>query len=173
MTSDRRRVGIAVKVADPIAVGGDHHSLVLAELDGVAGVLDERRDIGADEPLAIAHAEHQRGRPPGGDDRAGFVGIKEYQREVSSNRRSTASTEAAKSPAVSPWAYRRATRCTATSVSVSLANSTPACSSSWRRGRESSRRSRCGRRRTCRPRRDAGERCRSASRGLRHGDLLR
>ena len=43
-----------------------------------------------------------------------------------SSRRSTASTEAGKSPAVSPWWYAWATRCTATSVSVSLANSTPA-----------------------------------------------
>ena len=42
-----------------------------------------------------------------------------------SSRRSTASTEAAKSPAVSPWWYCLETRCTATSVSVSLANSTP------------------------------------------------
>ena len=49
-----------------------------------------------------------------------------------SRRRSTASTEATKSPAVSPCAYWRATRCTATSVSVSLANSTPAASSSRR-----------------------------------------
>ncbi len=49
-----------------------------------------------------------------------------------SSRRSTASTEAAKSPACSPVANSRATRCTATSVSVSLANSTPADSNSVR-----------------------------------------
>jgi len=50
-----------------------------------------------------------------------------------SRRRSTASTEAAKSPAVGPCRYACDTRCTATSVSVSLANSTPSASSSWRR----------------------------------------
>ncbi len=49
-----------------------------------------------------------------------------------SSRRSTASTDATKSPAVSPCRYARATRCTATSVSVSLQNSTPAASSSPR-----------------------------------------
>ena len=71
-----------MEVADPIAVGGDHHRLVLAEFDGVAGVFDERRDIGADEHLAVADAEHQRGRAPGGHDRARLVGIGENQGEV-------------------------------------------------------------------------------------------
>ena len=46
-------IGVAVEVADRIAVGGDHHRLVLAQLDGVAGVLDERRDIRADKHLAL------------------------------------------------------------------------------------------------------------------------
>ena len=32
---------------------------LLAELDGVAGVLDERRDVGADEHLAVADSEHE------------------------------------------------------------------------------------------------------------------
>ena len=75
-------VGIAVEVADPVTVGGDHHGLILAELDGVTGVFDERGHIGADEHLAVADAEHQRRRAPGGDDRPRLVGIKEHQREV-------------------------------------------------------------------------------------------
>ena len=49
-----------------------------------------------------------------------------------SSRRSTARTDPAKSPAHRPSRYSRATRCTATSVSVSLANSTPSASSSAR-----------------------------------------
>ena len=77
-----RVVRLAVEVGDPITVGGDHHRLVLAEFDGVAGVFDERRDIGGDEHLAVANAEHQRGRAPGGHDRARLVGIGEDQREV-------------------------------------------------------------------------------------------
>ena len=71
-----------MEVGDPVAVGGDHHRLVLAQLDGVAGVFDERRHIGADEHLAVADAEHQRRGPPGGDDRARLVGVGEHQREV-------------------------------------------------------------------------------------------
>ena len=73
---------VAVEVGDPVAVGGDHHGLVLAELDGVAGVLDERRDVGADEHLAVADTDHQRRGPAGGDDRARIVGVGEHQREV-------------------------------------------------------------------------------------------
>ena len=65
-----------------VAVGGDHHGLVLTELDGVAGVLDERRDVGAEEHLAVADADHQRRGPPGRDDRARLVGVGEHQREV-------------------------------------------------------------------------------------------
>ena len=67
---------------DRVAVGGDHHGLVLAQLDGMAGVFDERRHVGADEHLAVADAEYQRRGPAGGDDRARFVGVGEHQREV-------------------------------------------------------------------------------------------
>ena len=72
----------AVEIADPVAVGGDHHRLVLAQLDGVAGVFDERRHVGADEHLAVADAEHQRRGPAGGDDGARLVGVGEHQREM-------------------------------------------------------------------------------------------
>ena len=71
-----------MEVGDPVTVGGDHHGLVLAELDGIAGVFDECRHIGADEHLAVADTEHQRCRAAGGDDRARFVGVGEHQREV-------------------------------------------------------------------------------------------
>lgn len=75
-------IGVAVEVADGVAVGGDHDGLILAEFDGVAGVLDERRDVGADEHLPVADAEHQRRRAARRDDRARFVGVGEDQREV-------------------------------------------------------------------------------------------
>ena len=73
---------VAVEVGDPVAVGGEHHGLVLAQLDGVAGVFDERRHVGADEHLALADAEHQRRGPAGGHDRARLVGVGEHQREM-------------------------------------------------------------------------------------------
>ena len=75
-------IGVAVEVGDRIAVGGDHHRLVLAEFDGVAGVFDEGRDIGADEHLAVANADYQRGRAPSGHDRPRLVGVGEHQCEM-------------------------------------------------------------------------------------------
>ena len=75
-------IRFAVEVGDAVAVGRDHHGLVLAELDGVAGVLDERGHIGADEHLAVTDSKHQRRGAAGGDDRARFVGVGEDQSEV-------------------------------------------------------------------------------------------
>ncbi len=75
-------VGVAVEVGDSVAVGGDHHGLVLTEFDGVAGVLDERGDVRADEHLTVADADDQRCGPARGDDHAGLVGIGEHQGEV-------------------------------------------------------------------------------------------
>ena len=73
---------VAVEVGDPVAVGGDHYGLVLAEFDGIAGVLDECGDVGADEHLAVADTEHQRRGPTGGHDGARVVGVGEDQREM-------------------------------------------------------------------------------------------
>ena len=77
-----RGVLVAVEVGDPVAVSREDDSLVLAELDRIAGVRDERRHIGADEHLAVADPEHQRRRATSGDDHAGLVGVGEDQREV-------------------------------------------------------------------------------------------
>lgn len=75
-------IRVAVEVGDPVAVGGDSDGLVLAEFDRVAGVADERGDIGADEHLALADPDHQGGRATGRDDRARIVGVGEDQSEV-------------------------------------------------------------------------------------------
>ena len=71
-----------MEVGDLVAVGGDDHRLVLPEFHRVAGVFDERGHIGADEHLALTHAEHQRGGALGGHDGARLVGVGEHQREV-------------------------------------------------------------------------------------------
>lgn len=73
---------VAVEVADPIPIGGDHHRLVLTQLDRVAGVLDERRHVRADEHLAVADPDDQRRGAARGHDRARLVGVGEHQREV-------------------------------------------------------------------------------------------
>jgi len=49
-----RVVRVPVEVGDPVAVGGEHDGLVLAEFDRLAGVFDERGHVGADEHLAVA-----------------------------------------------------------------------------------------------------------------------
>ena len=125
---------VAVEVGDPVAVGGDHHGLVLAEFDGLAGVLDERGDVGAEEHLAVADADDQRRGAAGRDDGARVVGVGEHQREVALEARAAPPAPSRRSrPRCRRGGTARATRCTATSVSVSLANSTPAASSSARR----------------------------------------
>ena len=73
--------GVAVEVGDDRAVAGQRDDLVLAELDRLAGVVDERGDVGGDEHLALADADHQRRGAPGGDDLVGPVGVGEHQRE--------------------------------------------------------------------------------------------
>ncbi len=51
-------------------VRGDRDDLVLAELDRVAGVLDEGGDVGAEEVLALAEPDDERGVAAGADDDA-------------------------------------------------------------------------------------------------------
>ena len=71
-----------MEVGDPVAVGGDRYRLVLAEFDRVAGVSDEGGDVGADEHLAVADADHQRSGAARRDNCARFVGVGEHQCEV-------------------------------------------------------------------------------------------
>ena len=75
-------IGVAIEIEDPVAVRGDHHCLVLAELDGMAGVFDERGHVRPNEHLAVADPEHQRCRPAGGHDGARLIGVREHQGEV-------------------------------------------------------------------------------------------
>ena len=81
------------------AVGGDRHDLVLAELERLAGVADERGDVGAEEVLALAEADDERGVAAGADDDAGLVGVHGEQRE--------GALEAAARPGASPRSGRR------------------------------------------------------------------
>src|SRR5215212_10897842 len=54
---------LAVEGDDIDAVRGDADQLILAKLDGIAGVLDERRNIGGDEVFTLPHPDHQWGVP--------------------------------------------------------------------------------------------------------------
>ena len=52
MWNGRPVAGCAVEVGDRVAVAADLDDLVLAELDRLAGELDERGDVAAEEHLA-------------------------------------------------------------------------------------------------------------------------
>ena len=71
----------AVEVDDRVAVGGDRDDLVLAELERVPGVADERRDVAAEEVLAVAQAHDERAVAAGAHDDAGAVGVHREQGE--------------------------------------------------------------------------------------------
>ena len=73
--------GFAVEGDDLNPVGGDADQLILAELDGLAGVLDERGDIGCDEVLALPHADDQWGVAPQPRPRVGLLTVHRYQGE--------------------------------------------------------------------------------------------
>ena len=66
---------------DLVPVRVDHHQLVLAELDGLPGVRDERGDVAGHEHLAIADADHQRGVAARRDQHLGGVDVHRDQGE--------------------------------------------------------------------------------------------
>ncbi len=76
------RVGGGAGEVDHLdAVGPDRHDLVLADLHGAAGVLDERGDIRTEEVLALAQTDHERGAAAGADHDAGGVLVHREQGE--------------------------------------------------------------------------------------------
>ena len=124
--------GVPSKSVISMPSGGDQHDLVLAQLDRLAGVLDERGDVAGQEVLPVAAADHQRRVAPGADHRAGHLGVDGEQGERALQppadrgawpRRAAAGRPARRRRAAS--ASAAASRWAAHSVSVSLANSTP------------------------------------------------
>ena len=63
------------------AVPRHHRHLLVAEEHDVARVAQDSRDVGCDEELAIAHADHHRRAVPDGNDLAGIVGGHEHDGE--------------------------------------------------------------------------------------------
>jgi hypothetical protein len=74
-------LGHAAEVGDLDAVAGDRHDLVLAELERLAGVLDERRDVGAEEVLPVPEPDDQRRVAPGRHHPRRVVGVHRDQGE--------------------------------------------------------------------------------------------
>jgi len=60
---------------------GDDHELVLAQLDRVPGVRDERADIAGDEHLTVAHPDHQGRITARRDQHRRGIGMRRNQRE--------------------------------------------------------------------------------------------
>ena len=73
--------GGAVEVGDRGALAGDRDDLVLVELHRLAGVLDERGDVGAEERLALAEPDHERAVATGGDDPVGVLRVDGHEGE--------------------------------------------------------------------------------------------
>ena len=73
---------VTVEIGDAIPVSGDDHRLVLAEFDCLPGEFDERRDVRAQEHLAITDADDKWGGASRRDDGAGVVGVGEHHGEV-------------------------------------------------------------------------------------------
>ena len=61
--------------------GRHHRHLAVVEEHDVAGVREDRRDVGGDEVLALAEADDQRRAVPRGDERARVVGRQQHDRE--------------------------------------------------------------------------------------------
>jgi hypothetical protein len=111
-----------VEVGDrQAAVPVDLDDLVLPELPGLAGVPDERGDVGTQEVLAVSQSV------------SGSATEVATSVKAPSSRRQTARMASARRPSPSgAVAYAAARRWAATSVSVSEANSTPDASHSER-----------------------------------------
>ncbi len=73
--------GRAVEVGDLDALAGDRDDLVLAELERVAGVLDEGGHVGGEEVLAVPDPDHERGVAAGADHAVGVLGVHRDERE--------------------------------------------------------------------------------------------
>ena len=73
--------GSPCEVGDGDRVGGDLDDLVLADRDGALRELDEGRDIGAEEVLAVAEPDDERRVAAGADDDAGLVAVHGEQGE--------------------------------------------------------------------------------------------
>ena len=73
--------GVAVEVADLVALGGQGDNLAVVHLHGVAGEFDEAGDVGAEEVFVLADADDQRGVPARCDDAVRVVRVDRQQSE--------------------------------------------------------------------------------------------
>ena len=73
--------GVAREVGDLDPRRSDRDDLVLPDGERVAGVLDERRDVGAEEVLALAEPDHERRVAARADDEPGLVLVHREERE--------------------------------------------------------------------------------------------
>ena len=97
--------------------GRDDRHLLVAEEHDVAGVAEDRRDVGGDEELVLAEADDDRRAVADGDDLVRIVGRNQHQREQARAGSSSARRTAFSSPSS---CISRSTRCATISVSVSV-----------------------------------------------------
>ena len=72
---------IASEINDVVAGGGDGDDLVVRHFHRILGVVNEPRHVGAEEVLALAQANDQRGIPAGGNNPIREICVQRQQRE--------------------------------------------------------------------------------------------
>lgn len=110
--------GVALEVGDLDALGRDRDHLALADREGVARELDESGDVGAEEVLALAQPDDERGVLAGADDEVGLVLVHGEEGERALEAAHDASERRTQVARLLVFA---ASRIAAASVSVSLA----------------------------------------------------
>ena len=78
------------KSVNATPVARDDRHLLVAEEDDVAGVAEDRRDVGGDEELAVAEADDDRRAVADGDDLLGIVGRDQHEREQAAHQQQRA-----------------------------------------------------------------------------------
>ena len=73
--------GVSVEVGDGDVLGRQHDDLVLTQLEGLAGVLDESGDVRGEEVLPLPQANDQRGVATSGHDGVRGVGADGHEGE--------------------------------------------------------------------------------------------
>ena len=83
-----RRLGdrAAEEIGERDAGARDDRHLLVAEEHDVAGVAEDRRDVGRDEELAVAEADDDRRAVADGDDLFRIVGRDQHQREQAAHQ---------------------------------------------------------------------------------------
>ena len=116
--AERRSIAMPSKVIRRTPCGAELGQLAVLQHERAARMLEDRRNIGGDEILAVAQAEHQRRRGLGRDQLVGLGLGQHHDRERAAQLAAPSARTASVSPQASACS-RSSIRCEISSVSVS------------------------------------------------------